>query len=236
MVTQLQPPARPLKGGHSWTWHPEGTFQDEDDARQSRWVRIFHHGQRCPAPDTRRSYGPLARFDHHTVTDPVKTAGDCPQGRSIIYLAKTLGTALVEVFGDLKEASICPNFRVAAMHIDADCRVQDLTGVGCMSIDALPSLATGDVERPLTQEWARAIYDDEPADSPISGVLYTGAHDEGLCLGLFDRAPSLRMVADAVLSVQGRPLLDMEDRVLCELSKRGLRFKAIDTKDCQRCR
>lgn len=236
MVEALQPPLRPLQGGNGWSWYPVDDFEAEDDHRQSRWVRVYHQGGHTPTPLTRRVRGPWARFDPHTVADPDTGPRECPERRAVIYLAKTLGTALAEVFGMVKEAEICPNYRVAALAVTARCQVQDLTGEGCMALDAVTALSQADGPRPLTQEWARAIYEDEPAGRPIDGVIYHGAHDHGLCLALFERAPVLTLADSATGPALGRPLLDLGPRVEHELRRRSRRFRAVDTKECSRCR
>ena len=56
-----------------------------------------------------------------------------------------------------------------------------------MAIGALPSLCDGNERRSLTQQWARAIYEDEPAGPDVAGIHYRSAynHRRGACaLGL----------------------------------------------------
>lgn len=232
-MTALRSPVPPVKGGDAWTW--QSLSPDTAGAATAQpWVRVFHLGTQCPSPGFRRRFGPLHRFDHHTKVPPGPQS--CPQGRSIIYLAQTLGTALAEVFGDEPTATICPNYRVALLQVGADCRVQDLTGHGAMAIGALPSLCTGPVDRSLTQEWARAIYWDQPAGTPIDGVHYRSAHDEGPCLALFERSPGLLEITSPTCPPGGQPLLALADRVSVLLAERGVRFRPIDADDCERCR
>jgi RES domain-containing protein len=217
-------------------WYPVNDFEAEDDERQSRWVRVYHQSGHTPTPLTRRVYGPTARFDPHTVTDPDMAARECPQRRAVIYLAKTLGTALAEVFGMVKEAEICPNYRVAALAITHRCHLQDLTSEGCMALDTVTALSQADVPRPLTQQWARAIYEDEPAGRPVDGIIYNGAHDHGLCLALFERAPMLHLAGGTTGSALGEPLLGLQSQVERALRRRSRRFRAVDAKECKRCR
>ena len=175
-MNTLPPPAPAVKGGAAWIWQSMSPAT-AGAATAQPWVRLFHSGIHCPSPDFRRLYGPIHRFDHHTGRSSQPRS--CSRGRTIIYLAQNLGTALAEVFGDETTATICPNYRVALLHVAADCRLQDLTGTGTIAIGALPSLCTGAVSRPRSQEWAQAIYRDEPAGKPIDGVYYHSAHDEG---------------------------------------------------------
>jgi hypothetical protein len=238
MVRSLAGPARPLTGGNCWTWHSLRSFPDLPDPDQTWWVRVFHQGDHCPAPTTRRAHGPMTRFDHHTIHEipgvpppPRK----CPDGRTIIYLARTMRTALAEVFDDLGTAAVCPGYRIAALHIEEDCRVQDLTGTGCTLLGALPSLCTADLPRGRSQEWARAIAEDQPGGPSIDGVRYTSAHDEGLCLALFERSPALVEVHHGDFPAGGLPLLDIPDRVSTALRAVGVPFRILDAKDCRRC-
>jgi hypothetical protein len=48
----------------------------------------------------------------------------------------------------------------------------DLDAKGAaMAIGALPSLGNGNEPRSLTQQWARAIYDEKPAGSAVTGTI-----------------------------------------------------------------
>jgi hypothetical protein len=239
MVKSLPSPKRRLSGGRGWIWYPPSRFPGREMMHQGWWYRVFHCDASNPQPYTRRAYGPVCRFDHHSIDysdgGPPNPPRACPQDRNIIYLARTLETALVEVFGAIPTAAICPSYRAAAMYVDADCRVQDLTDEGCQEIGALPSLCTGDVPRDLTQEWARAIYEDQPAGVPVAGVLYRSAYDYGLCLALFERSPTLVETVEPGMPMGGFPLQDLSDRVLATLTQRKIEYSPIDPKDCKKC-
>ncbi len=228
-------PAAPAKviGGEAKVWRSQSPASAGDPMAQA-WVRVFHQDRRCPDPDFRRTYGPLHRFDHHTGVHSRPQI--CPDGRSIIYLARCLDTALGEVFGDETTATICPNYRVAMLQVSADCRLQDLTGDRAAAIGALPALSTGDVPRQLSQEWARAIHRDEPAGQPIDGIYYHSAHDEGPCLALFERSPGLDEITNDRCSPGGLPLLDVSDLLITILSRRLIGFRRIEAEDCPKCK
>ena len=58
------------------------------------------------------------------------------------------------------------------------------SGEDAMKIGALPSLANGPHARARTQEWARAIYEDQPVNRrTVQGVYYDAAHTNSLAPG-----------------------------------------------------
>ncbi|WP_117423433.1 RES family NAD+ phosphorylase [Mycobacterium marinum] len=181
MVADLGEPNRPLSGGRVWTWKWPETLS----ARGWQWCRVYHLSTHTPDAITHRAFGPLHRLDHHT--PPAAHPAICPEGRSVLYVAGTLATALGEVFGDLGEAAVCPRFRVGLLRPRTEIVVLDLRSEGAaMRIGALPSLATGAYPRVRTQAWARAIYEDQPARRPVHGVYYHAAHSNGRALALWD--------------------------------------------------
>ena len=102
---------------------------------------------------------------------------------------------------------------------------------GAMRIGALPMLGTGAVPRALSQEWARAIYEDYPDHH---GVLYQGAHDSGDCVALWDRAPALR-TADTYtpdVALQSPPVWQ---RLTVFLVGIGAGTRQIPHENCARC-
>jgi hypothetical protein len=187
VVRHLPAPVRPLRGGNHWTWHP-----------QERWLRIYHRDDLTPSADTRRLFGPLLRFDHHT--PPFDAPAPCPAGRTVVYAAKTLRTCGGEVFGDGDEATVCPHFRAAVIRPARSVVVQDVQANGSMLIGALPALGTADVPRTETQAWARAVYEDRPASPLVAGIRYTSAHDEGASVALWDTSPQFVVVQDVPIS------------------------------------
>lgn len=224
MVVPLDPPARPISGGTSTTI----------DATEGPLRRIYHMDQRSPSGIFRRSYGPTERFDHHT---PKPLPAEDPDGRAVIYLAREIGVCGAEVFGDVKEANICPQYRAVAALPNHPTEIQDLVGAGVMALGALAGLGTGDVSRRLSQEWARAVYEDDPAGHPVDGVRYLGAHDGQEAIALWERAPALDviqhpggMVADAALS---HPPLWR--RFTVEMRSRGIVVRRIQSSQCVRC-
>jgi hypothetical protein len=191
VVAPLPAPSRPLKGGRAWTWQ----WREPSERSPWGWCQIYHRSTHTPNGVTHRTYGPLHRLDHHV---PSKGGSPrvSPEGRSVLYVAGNLPTALGEVFGDYPEAAVCPNYRIALVRPAAPLQLLDLRGQGAaMRIGALPSLATGDYPRARTQEWARAIYEDQPvARKTVRGVYYDAAHSNGPALALWDTAGDVEVV------------------------------------------
>ena len=71
-----------------------------------------------------------------------------------------------------------------------------------MAIGALPALADGNEKRLLTQEWARAIYEDRPAGPKIVGIHYRSAYNGGSSLALWDCDRDIEVLRDARGSLQ----------------------------------
>ena len=218
MVRHLPTPVRPLQGGTSWTWHP-----------QERWLRIYHRDELTPAADTRRPFGPLLRFDHHT--PPFAAPGVCPTGRTVVYAAKTLRTCGAEVFGDAGVATVCPRLRVGVVRPARAVAVQDVQANGSMLIGALPALGTADVPRTETQAWARAIYEDRPASPLVTGIRYTSAHDEGASVALWDTSPPLVVVQDVPISDRA-----VFRRFVAAMRQVEIEVSVVPAEACGRCR
>lgn len=159
------------------------------------WCRIYHRSAHTPDGITHRSFGPLHRLDHHT---PSIGARVCPDGRTVLYVAANIQTAIGEVFGDTSEARICPHYRIAIVRPRTTLDVLDLRGQGAaMAIGALPSLATGDYPRTRTQQWARAIFEDQPvAGTIVRGVYYDAAHTNGPALALWNTGADIEALID----------------------------------------
>lgn len=230
MVIPLGGPRRPLTGDAlTWTWEPAPTPQDAWG-----WCRIYHRSSRTPRAETFRSFGPLARFDHHT-PDP-DSPGDDPGGRAVLYIAENLTAAACEVFGQAGVAALCPQWRVGIVAPDRALRVLDLVREGAaMRIGALPALAQGDVPRALSQQWARAIAEDRPAGDEVTGIRYRTAYAAGIALALWDCEDAVHTVGPA--GVADLPLTDPRilARLRVGLAPLHLPVSVIGAGDCVRC-
>jgi hypothetical protein len=215
----LQRPSPRLPPGKQWTWKPAGIA----------WLRVYHRDPHTPEPTFRRRFGPKHRFDHHR-GDYLNPSED--PDRSILYLAKDLPTGVIESFPN-RRAFICPNYYAAELRTLGTGTFQELREGGAVAIGAMPELSTGSVLRPLSQEWARAIYDQHS----VVGLHYTGAHDEGECLAVWDRAPALEVVTDQGVS-RDMPLREDEfwERLEAALPELGWSLKRIGAYHCPACR
>ncbi|MCX2933083.1 RES domain-containing protein [Mycobacterium sp. CVI_P3] len=195
-----------------------------------RWCRVYHRSAHTPDGVTFRRYGPLYRLDHHHPADP---PADDPAGRRVLYVGQDLVTSACEVFGEAGVAAICPNYRVAVLTPTTALPLFDLTASGAaMAIGALPSLAVGNETRALTQQWAQAIFEDQPAGADVCGVRYRTAYNFGFGLALWD-------CDDRVVTIGGNGAQDLalnDPRVLRRLQV-GLRERrlAVTTIPQSRC-
>jgi hypothetical protein len=216
---QIGDPPSPLPEGETWDWTPGGA---------ALW-RAYHNDPWTPSATFRRTYGPVARFDHHLCDPPAED----PSGRSVIYLARFRATALVESFRNREIGMVCPRWRIAQIRAEATVTLQDITEGRAMKIGALPELSTGSIDRATSQRWARAIH----ATGRVSGIIYAGAHDLGGAIVLWETAPSLVVVEDAGVA-QDFPLVrpGVWGRARSELHKAvGMHLRKIPSNECEKC-
>lgn len=96
-----------------------------------------------------------------------------------------LACAVVEVFGDSREIELAP-WRVARPAVTAPIRLLDLRENGAMLAGTFTELTkTSDLS--LTWAWSRLFYENGDYEAP-DGLLYAGAHNDGPCVALFERA------------------------------------------------
>lgn len=176
MVKPLPAPTRPLPSAdHRWTWTPTTTTPNS-------WFRIYHRDRFTPNGITFRRFGPLARFDHHTPTRPAMD----PDGRAVLYLAVDLATSACEVFGEAGVAALRPHWRSPKSPGPRHRHLRPHRTRRGLAIGALPALAAGNEHRGLTQQWARAIYEDQPAATKVDGIRYRTAYNDNHALALWD--------------------------------------------------
>lgn len=220
MVAPLGAPERPLSdsGLPGWSWKPA-----------QKLLRVYHVD---PTRSGRqhRIFGPLNRFDHQ-IRDRRQRPKLQPDGRGVIYLAETLGTALAEAFQDQGvEVGVCPNMRAVAMAPSTTVELLDITGVGVMRIGAVAGLASGAYPRRLTQRWGRAIYEDL---ARFAGIRYRGAHQNGICVAAWERTGPLSFDAAEDFSLRSKTLWD---RVVLALADQGRDTERITVSACSTCR
>ena len=231
MVRKLGPPSRPLpKAKRLWRWNPP-----QPPARWW-WCRVYHQGKYTPDGVTFRGYGPMARFDHHHPADPpvVDTTG-----RRVLYVGEDLATSACEVFGDAGIAAICPNYRVAIIAPTTTVAMFNLAAKGAaMAIGALPALGDGNEARSLTQQWARAIYEDQPGGPEITGIHYRSGYNSGQALALWDCDADVEVVPDDGGHQQDIALDDPRilSRLQVQLRRRQISITTVTSSECKECK
>ena len=148
-------------------------------------VRVFDPSRHNTTELTFRSFGPLARFDHHRL-DPLDPKPSEDTERSIYYAGFTLSCCVVEVFGDKRtiEVSSCC---AASVKLVRDLKLLDLRGSAAMlngSVVGLSSIP----DRKLTQEWSHYFYDSPHIYTYVDGIIYPNAHNGEESLALYERA------------------------------------------------
>jgi hypothetical protein len=201
-----------------------------------QWCRVYHRSALVPAATTARRYGPLYRFDPHT--PPSSAPALDPAGRTVLYVGVDLATSASEVFGETREAALCPQYRVALIRPRAPIGVFDLTAAGvAMAIGALPSLADVPYPRTLTQQWARAIFEDDPVGSPVEGIRYRSAYNAGEALALWGRRGVIDVVRDSRNNPQDFALRHpaVYPRLVTAMIARRISVRLIDSSTCRHC-
>ncbi|MDV8015712.1 RES family NAD+ phosphorylase [Rhodococcus sp. IEGM 1241] len=230
MAKPLEGPGRPLPAAdHRWAWTPA-------DGAAAPWYRIYHRDRFAPDGATFRRFGPLARFDHHTPPFAAPTMD--PDGRAVIYLAVDLATSACEVFGEAGVAPLCSNWRVARLRPLREITTYDLDRPGAaMAIGALPALASGNENRDLTQKWARAICEDQPAAGKVEGIHYRSAYRGGRALALWDCLGEVEVATDKRGISLDLPLDHGRGRrlLLKALAGTGIPVTPVPDADCVKC-
>jgi hypothetical protein len=185
---------------------------------------------------TFRRYGPKARFDHQHPADPPV---EDPTGRRVLYVGEDLATSACEVFGDAGIAAICPFYRVAIIAPTTTLAMFNLVAKGAaMAIGALPALGDGNEPRSLTQQWARAIYEDKPAGPEIAGIHYRSGYNSGEALALWDCDGDVEVVRDHHGHQQDIALDDPRilARLQVQLRRRQINVTTVTSSECNECK
>jgi hypothetical protein len=212
-----------------WWWAP-----NPNPARW-QWCRVYHRSAQTPDGIAFRRYGPLHRFDHHRAAD---LPAEDPESRRILYVGEDLATSACEVFGGAGIARVCPGWRVCIIAPIRKLAMFDLACKGAaMAIGALPSLADGNEKRSLTQEWARAIYEDQPAGPEATGIHYRSGYNNGRSLALWDCDRDVEVIHDARGQLQDLSLDDPRvlRRLQVQLPRRHINVTTVPASSCKRC-
>jgi hypothetical protein len=212
-----------------WWWEPR------PGALRWRWCRVYHQSTHAPDGAMFRGYGPLARLDHHHSADPPVVDAT---GRRILYVGEDLATSASEVFGESGTAQICPRYRVSIIAPTRSLAMFDLGRRGAaLAIGALPALADGSEARPLTKEWARAIFEDQPAGPEATGIRYRTGYNFGYSLALWDCDDGVEIVRDAQGTLQDIALDDRRLllRLQVQMRKRLIDVTTVSEDKCVEC-
>lgn len=148
-------------------------------------IRVFDPSKRNTTALTFRSFGPLARFDHHRF-DLLNPKPSEDLERSIYYAGFTLSCCIVEVFGNRRVIEV-GDYCVASIQIVRDLKLLDLRGSAAMLNGSVVGLSAIP-DRKLTQEWSRYFYEDTAIYSCVDGIIYPNAHNGEEALALYERA------------------------------------------------
>jgi hypothetical protein len=160
-------------------------------------------------------------------------------GRRVLYVGEDLATSACEVFGEAGVAAICPYYRVAIIAPTTTLTMFDLAAKGAaLAIDALPALGDGNEARSLTQQWARAIYKDQPAGPGITGIHYRSGYNSGESLALWDCDADVEVVRDGGGHPQDIALGDPRIllRLQVQLRRRRINVTTVASIECSECK
>jgi hypothetical protein len=153
-------------------------------------MRLYDATKYSAMPLTFRLVGPLMRFDHHrtqlpaTPLDAKKQLYHDPE-RGISYLAHTLSCCLAEVFGDTRTIRLEP-WMLAVLRPQRALNLLNLRGRGAMGAGTAAAIAKVGT-RSVSQAWSRWFYEHEADYGSVDGLIFLGAHDDQLCIALFER-------------------------------------------------
>ena len=90
----------------------------------------------------------------------------------------------------------------------------------------------------MTQEWARAIYDDQPAGPTATGIRYRTGYNFGYSLALWDCDDGVEIVRDAQGRLQDMALADTRVllRLQVQMRKRLIKVTTVSSNDCTECK
>lgn len=102
----------------------------------------------------------------------------------------------------------------------------------------MPALGDGNEARSLTQQWARAIYEDQPAGPEITGIHYRSGYNSGQALALWDCEGGLEVVHDDGGHRQDIALDDPRilARLQVQLRRRQISITTVPSSECNECK
>jgi hypothetical protein len=158
----------------------------------TRYLRVYLHDWYADALG-QRHYGPSGqgRFDHHPEGPPRRA----PK-HGVGYVTTSFRCAVAEVFGDLRRIAPQKSQRVGLIELTEPLVLADTRDLAAVEL-GVPAGALRTRDRALTQDVARRLY----AETPAQGVLYSGWHTGEDCVALWERArPFLTLLDDRSLT------------------------------------
>jgi len=143
-------------------------------------LRLYNPDLFEAKPLSFRTFGPLARFDHHRLPKQ-----DDPE-RGILYAGKTLSCCIVEVFGDMRMVEV-GNWKLAKMTATRDLLLLDLRGSGAMKAGTVAGVCK-DSNRSFSQEWSKYFYENSFLYEKIDGLAFSNAHNDEDSYVFYERA------------------------------------------------
>lgn len=157
----------------------------------------------------------------------------------MLYVGEDLATAACEVFGQAGVAPLCSRRRISQVVPTREVQTYAMDTPGAaMALGALPALADADLPRDRTQQWARAIYEDQPAGEKVEGIRYRTACYGGTSLMLWDCPEAVAGARDAAGGPLDLPLVHdtVRRKLLKALLPLHIPVTLIADADCRECR
>jgi hypothetical protein len=146
------------------------------------WTDPLRRIVRADAPwpgDGFREAGPWHRFDHHDAADP--------RPRGVLYAAPALGVCVAEVFEAPGAIERPGDWRLVRLEVARPLELLDLRGPAAMRAGTVDAIGGG-APRPVSQAWARFIYDHPDRYGQVDGLLYRSRTLGGDAVCLWERA------------------------------------------------
>ncbi len=167
--------------------------------KKTKLFRIFRP-EYNPTALTFRSWGPLFRFDHHRGNPPtpnydIHKCEPCDDTeRRICYVALSLSSCLVEVFGDEcfgdkhNDYAQVTDHNLAILTLKSNLKLLDVRGSGAMQAGANDATLAKTEQRGISQAWSRYFYEQQAIYPEIQGIIYGNAHNNEDAIAFYERA------------------------------------------------
>ncbi len=118
--------------------------------------------------------------------EPLKREPQKDLERGINYMASTLSSCLVEVFGDIGCIEITDH-HLAIITLKTDLKLLDIRGTGAMRAGANEASLAKTEQRAFSQAWSRYFYEQKEVYHEIHGIIYGNAHNDEDAIALYER-------------------------------------------------